>query len=156
MLVVGDIGGTKANLALIENDRIVNEDKFLCEQFQDFSEILEKFIDRPVQRACLALAGPVEDRACQMTNLTWKIDAAELEKRHKIPRVDLLNDLEAAGWGLRRLGPQDLVTLNVGQKQFGNQAILAAGTGLGMAGLYWDGKCEPGKPEGGRERAEPR
>ncbi len=157
MLIVGDIGGTKANLALIEDGRIVKEDKFLCEHFQDFSEILEKFIDRPVQRACLALAGPVEDRMCQMTNLSWKIDAAALEKRHKIPRVDLLNDLEAAGWGLRRLGPQDLETLNVGRKQSGNQAILAAGTGLGMAGLYWDGKRHhPFASEGGHADFAPR
>jgi glucokinase len=157
MLLVGDIGGTKAHLAFFEKDHLVKEEIFPSSRFRNLSEIIEKFLDRPVEKACLALAGPVHDRKCRMTNVAWEIDAGELEKRHRISSVHLMNDLEAASWGLCRLKPQDLVTLNVGSKQQGNQAVIAAGTGLGVGGLYWDGKRHlPFPSEGGHVEFGPR
>jgi glucokinase len=98
----------------------------------------------------LALAGPIQGRKCHLTNLHWDIDADQIEKEHHIAEVHLMNDLVAAAWGLRRLKPKDLFTLNKGVKESGNQAIIAAGTGLGVAGLCWDGKDHiPLASEGG-------
>jgi glucokinase len=63
----------------------------------------------------------------------------------------LINDLEASAWGIGAQSPGDLVPLNhVSGHVSGNQAVIAAGTGLGQAGLYWDGShhqvfaCEGG------------
>lgn len=150
MFLIGDIGGTKVHLAFFDKDRLVKEEKFPSRHAYGLDEILEKFIDSPIEKSCFAIAGPVRDRKCRMTNLSWEVDADQLEKRHRIPKVDLINDLEAAGWGIRRLKPQDIFTLNEGIQQPGNQAVVAAGTGLGIAGLYWDGKAHfPFASEGG-------
>ncbi len=157
MLLTGDIGGTKVHLAIFDKNRLVKEEKFPSRQYPDLSSILKKFLDTPVEKACFALAGPIQGRKCRMTNLNWEIDADELEKKHRIRSVELMNDLQAAGWGIARLKPQDLVTLNVGVKQPGNQAIIAAGTGLGIGGLYWDGMRHlPFSSEGGHVDFGPR
>lgn len=157
MWLIGDVGGTKVHLALVKDDQIIKEEKFWTSHFHSLSEILDKFLDAPVQKGCLAVAGPVTNRQCQMTNTDWRIDANHLEKQHQIPQVALLNDLLAAGWGLNRLKPQDLVTLNRGKRGPGNQAIVSAGTGLGIVGLYWDGKHHyPFASEGGHADFAPR
>jgi glucokinase len=82
--------------------------------------------------------------------LPWIISAKALEKELKIPIVHLLNDLEANAWGLRCLSAEELGVINVGEGKDGNQALISAGTGLGEAGLYWDGKShQPYACEGG-------
>lgn len=150
MYLVGDIGGTKVHLAYFEKDRLVKEEKFLSRQFGNFNEILKKFSDQPVEKGCFAIAGPTDGRTCRMTNLKWDIDAAQLEKEFRISNIKLVNDLVASGWGLKRLQPSDFFTLNEGAKKSGNQAILAAGTGLGIGGVCWDGKeMIPFASEGG-------
>jgi glucokinase len=157
MFLIADIGGTKVNLALFDKDQLVKEEKFPSRHFHTLSEILEKFLDRPVEKGYFVVAGPIHARKCRMTNLHWEIDADELQKQHRIPRIELLNDLEAAGWGVSALKPEDIVTLNPGTKQTGNRAVVAAGTGLGVAGLYWDGKHHhPFASEGGHAEFGPR
>jgi glucokinase len=92
-----------------------------------------------------------------MTNLNWDIDADQIEKEHPITHVHLINDLVAAGEGLKRLKAEDIFTLNAGVKESGNRAIVAAGTGLGIGGLYWDGKSHlPFASEGGHVDFAPR
>ncbi len=157
MNLIGDIGGTKVHLALVEKNRFVKEEIFPSRHYRNLSEIIGQFLDGKVEKACLAVAGPIANRKCHLTNLPWEIDADELEKHHGISRVDLLNDLEAASWGLGQLKSQDLVTLNEGQKQPGNQAVMAIGTGLGMSALYWDSKTHhPFASEGGHVDFAPR
>jgi len=157
MFLIGDIGGTKVHLAFFDQDRLIKEEKFPSRHAHGLSEILEKFLDLPVDKSCFAVAGPVRNRKCRMTNLHWEIDADQLEQRHRIPHVDLINDLEATGWGIPRLKPSDIFTLNAGRHQPGNQAVIAAGTGLGIAGLYWDGKSHSSfASEGGHVDFAPR
>ncbi len=140
MYLVGDIGGTKVHLAYYEHDHVVKEEKFSSNQYNSFYEILKKFVDRPADKSYLALAGPIHDRKCHMTNLNWDIDADRIEKEHRVSKVHLINDIVAAGCGLKRLKSKDIFTLNEGTKASGNQAIISAGTGLGIGGLCWDGK----------------
>jgi glucokinase len=139
MMLVGDIGGTKVHLAIYDGDRCVKEEKFKSRHFHGLSEILQKFLDRKIDAACFAIAGPIKEQTCKITNLNWTIDASELKKHHSIREVHLLNDLEAAARGVQMLKSKELVTLNEGKKQKGNRAVIAAGTGLGIGGLFWDG-----------------
>ena len=104
-----------------------------------------------IKSACFGVAGPVVNQRCQTTNLPWLLDAAELKKKLGTTKVKLLNDLEAMALGMLYLPEQDLVELNPNaETQTGNIAVIAAGTGLGEAILYWDGnKHYPMATEGG-------
>src|SRR5579862_4609475 len=135
MFLIGDIGGTKIHLAYYDQDHVVKEEKFPSSHYTSFYEILKKFVDRPADKSYLALAGPIKGRKCHMTNLHWEIDADRIEKEYPVSKVHLINDLVAAGIGLKHLKPKDIFTLNKGIKVSGNQAIISAGTGLGMGGL---------------------
>jgi glucokinase len=157
MYLIGDIGGTKVHLAYFDQDHLIKEEKFPSRHYHSLNEILKKFVDRPADKSYLALAGPIQNRKCQMTNLNWNIDADQIEKEYRISKVHLINDLVAAGWGLKRLKTEDLFTLNPGVKEPGNQAIISAGTGLGIGGLCWDGKSHiPLASEGGHVDFAPR
>jgi glucokinase len=136
--LVGDVGGTKVHLALYENDHCIKEEKFPSKQFHSLSEIVDRFLDRKVSKACFAIAGPIRNQICKMTNLNWAIDAKAISK--KIEQVHLLNDIEAAGFGLPLLKPTELKTVNQGIVEPGTQAIIAAGTGLGIGAILANGQ----------------
>jgi glucokinase len=149
-MLVGDIGGTKVRLAQVEGKEVVKEEKFWAKEFKSFDEVLQRFLQEPVKEACLAVAGPVKEGRCQMTNLNWVLEEKALEKRHNIASVHLMNDLEAAGYGLKVLKAEDVAVLNRGEHTSGHKAVVSAGTGLGMVGLFWDGKeHHPMASEGG-------
>ena len=158
MILAGDIGGTKTVLALISKQsdgslNCVTEQTFPSGEFQDFEEILNLFLANqpPLSAACFGVAGPVINQQCQTTNLPWILDGEQLKSRLGTPRVKLLNDLEAMAIGMLHLQEQDFVELNPNaQSQSGNIAVIAAGTGLGEARLYWDGeRHHPIATEGG-------
>lgn len=157
MILAGDIGGTKVRLALFEERESVgciDEQKFASRDFPNFSALLKKYLGREGGRkitgASFGVAGPVHEGKCQATNLPWAISARELESELNIPRVHLINDLEANAWGLRCLTAEEFFTVNTGELVGGNQALISAGTGLGEASLYWDGKSHlPFASEGG-------
>lgn len=159
----GDIGGTKTRLAII----VVNGTRLMTEREQSyasshyaaFDELLGDFLrngDTP-QRAAFGIAGPAQGRVVHTTNLPWRIDADEVQSNFGFVRCTLLNDLEATAYGLPALGPEDLLTLNAGSAHAaGNAAVIAAGTGLGEAGLFWDGEQHyPFATEGGHASFSP-
>ena len=115
--------------------------------------LLGKFLSGMVvpDIAAFGIAGPVQGRVVQTTNLPWWIDADALQRQFGFTHCDLLNDLEATACGLPALGADDLLTLQEGgDAACGNVAVIAAGTGLGEAGLYWDGRQhQPFATEGG-------
>jgi glucokinase len=143
MILAGDIGGTHTRLALFEKGKIVQEQKFMSRSYPGLEQIAREFLRAQraqVLRACFGVAGAVRNGRCHATNLPWIIDAAALSRALEIPSVHLLNDLEANAYGLKVLGPSELLLIQKGDLlQRGNQALIAAGTGLGEAGLYWDG-----------------
>lgn len=156
MILSGDIGGTNTRLALFETEgayKKVSDAHFHSRDYPGLFSIVEEYLKQEKQkisRACFAVAGPVHDGRCKLTNLSWSVDVRELQQQMKIP-VLLINDLEANGWGLRVLEPEDFALLQRGNpRQVGNAALVSAGTGLGEAGLYWDGKkLNPFPCEGG-------
>jgi len=157
VILAGDVGGTKVRLALFEERGGIlctHEEKFASREFPDFTTLLKKFLANAkqlkVSNACFGIAGPVREGICKATNLPWEVSARVLEKDMKIPKVDLINDLEANAWGLRCLAVDEFFTVNEGVPHPGNRALISAGTGLGEAGLFWDGKMHlPFACEGG-------
>jgi glucokinase len=166
MILAGDIGGTKTVLGLFEEAgetlRAAREETFPSRSHGALEEILDRFLGsgpRPVIRvACFGVAGPVVDGRSRTTNLPWELDEVALARRVGAPRAKLLNDLEAAAYGMLFLAPGDLRTLHPGAGQSrGNIAVIAAGTGLGEAMLYWGGdRYHPIASEGGHADFAPR
>ena len=151
-VLVGDIGGTKTGLAVAEVSqglpmafRLSGERRYPSAEFASLADIVERFIEETsadCDLASFAIAGPVVDDRSKTTNLPWELDARALADRLGFRRARLLNDLEAVAWGVAALGDQDLAELQSGERaagQGGNACVVAAGTGLGEAGLYWDG-----------------
>ncbi|TXL17546.1 glucokinase [Methylococcaceae bacterium HT3] len=158
MILAGDIGGTKTVLALyLKNSQgkmqCEFEQTFVSNDYPQFEDILSIFIkpDTVIDAACFGIAGPIVNQRCQTTNLPWTIDAQELAEKFNTSKVKLLNDLEAMAVGMLHGSAADLVELNPNaQTKNGNIAVLAAGTGLGEAILFWDGKQHhPIATEGG-------
>jgi glucokinase len=158
MILAGDIGGTNARLAYFQPQnghlRLVSERVFPSRQHSEFGEIVVEFLDdfgtRP-EAACFGIAGPVRNGRVETSNLPWVIEQSRLAKQIHLPATLLINDLEASAWGIGALSASDLVPLNtVRGPAIGNQGVIAPGTGLGEAGLFWDSKihqvfaCEGG------------
>ncbi len=147
MILAGDIGGTKTVLSILSRDTdgsltCVQEQTYASGQFAEFDDILTAFLpaDVTIRSACFGVAGPVVNERCQTTNLPWLLDGAALKIKLGTAKVKLLNDLEAMALGMLSLPEHDLVELNPNaQTLVGNSAVIAAGTGLGEAILYWDG-----------------
>jgi len=173
MILAGDIGGTKSNLALMEKKgdrlRVVFLHRYPSHEYTRFGDIIEDFLGRGrdflsasvpgrIQAAGFGVAGPVLDRGVHFTNLAWGIDADALERQLGTRHIVLLNDLEATGYSLACLAPEDLCTLNEGLlAPQGAQALIAAGTGLGEAILRWTGNRYVVVPsEGGHADFAPR
>jgi glucokinase len=163
-LLAGDIGGTKTRLATVEVEgqrvAVIAEREFASADAPDLESLLQTFLDasHPVDAACFGVAGPVRDGTAQITNLPWRIDVRALQQRFGFAHCSLLNDLEATAWGLPALEADDLLTLHAGNADaHGHRAIIAAGTGLGEAGLHWDGHTHrPYATEGGHATFAPR
>lgn len=154
--IAGDIGGTHTRLAIFDGKSVVKEKKYLSQKFSHLEEILQDFLTEKVEAGCFAIAGPILQRQCKATNLPWIVDAEKLSQKFKINQLFLINDLEAAAWGVSVLKDSQLLTLNEGKKQKGNQAVIAAGTGLGEAGIFWDGESyHPFACEGGHANFAP-
>ena len=147
MILAGDIGGTHARLAFFDaidgRFSLVSASVFPSREYSGLDEIVAKFVDTSnlhPDTACFGIAGPVRNGRVEASNLPWIIDSKRLADELKITKAILINDLEANAWGIASLGEQDQVALNrVKGMPVGNQAVISAGTGLGEAGLFWNG-----------------
>lgn len=161
--LAGDIGGTKTRLAVIEVNgaqvRIKREAAYPSCDYSMFEELLGDFLSGAAipRHAVFGIAGPVRGRVAQTTNLPWHIDADALQRQFGLAHCTLLNDLEATAYGLPALRADDVLTLQAGVPDAcGNAAVIAAGTGLGEAGLFWDGQQHhPFATEGGHTSFSP-
>ncbi len=165
MILAGDIGGTLTRLAFFQMTarypELVVKKIYPSGQYASLAELAGRFVaeyGHSVEYAAFGIPGPVQKGHAKTTNLPWIVDAAALARQLGLPEVGLLNDLEANACGLAALGARDFLVLNEGLPGAGgNAAIIAAGTGLGEAGLYWDGaRHHPFASEGGHADFAPR
>ena len=165
MILSGEIGATRTRLAAFdrEGNRLscVVEKTYPSQQHRGLNEILNLFISSegiPVHSACFGVAGPVRAGKCKISNLEWTLDSQELASQLKLDSVGLINDLEAYAHGVDALESKDFVTLSAGAEDAeGNRVVISARTGLGIAGLYWDGfRHHPFACEGGHTDFAPR
>jgi glucokinase len=148
IVLAGDVGGTKTNLALYEKRGSglipVRETSLQSRQYDSLEAAIERFLEsgprQSIDAACLGVAGPVVEGRCVATNLPWIIDEQVLSRAIPAAKVRLLNDLEAAGYGVLVLPDNELKTLQAGVARRGNVAVIAAGTGLGEAMIVREGE----------------
>ncbi len=156
-VLAGDVGGTKTNLAIYQvtpqGMKMAQSARYASAEYKSLTSIIQHFLsDYDLQkphRISLGVAGPVLKGKVDLTNLSWVLDQADIARDLGVGKVILINDLESMAYGLAGLQPEDFITIHPGKEQAeGNMAIIAPGTGLGEAGLFWNGKsC---LPHGGR------
>jgi len=152
VILAGDVGGTKCNLALFSENggklTSVFKQRFASKDFAQFDLIVREFslqaaphlAKERVRAAGFGVAGPVIDNRVRATNLPWTVDAAVLASELRLSDVVLMNDLGATGHSIEHLCPEEYCVLNAGTPEHGGtRALLAAGTGLGQSILVWDG-----------------
>ena len=165
LILAGDLGGTNFRVGVFLKTNDDNDDsemerlhfrKFQSANHHSLEDMVRLFLseitlESPLQAACFGVPGPNIAGIVVASNLSWKIDTHALPQLLGIQRVAVLNDLESTAYGLSALGTTDLATLQAGRgSNVGNQCVIAPGTGLGEAGLFWDGKRHhPWACEGG-------
>jgi len=158
MILTGDIGGTHSRIAYYGLEKghleFLVEEIYPSGEYTGLDEIVRKFTASHGEKstqACFGVAGPVRNGRVRVTNLPWIVDASRLEQGLALKTVTIINDLEAIAYSVDVLQSKDFAILNKGDSEAaGNGAVIASGTGLGEAGLYWDGSrrlpfaCEGG------------
>jgi glucokinase len=163
MILAGDVGGTKVNLALYDfvngNLTHTRDKQYWAKEYSGLEEIVKEFVvAEKITAACFGVPGPVRDGRLRLTNLPWTLDSRELATRLNIDYVFLINDLQANGYGIAELTSEQVYTLSEGDaRQRANRALISAGTGLGEAFMIWDGRdYVPYPSEGGHSDFAPR
>lgn len=147
IVLAGDIGGTKTELALYSSQsglrRPLAKEKFPSKDYSGLEAIIQKFLstrDIHIDRAAFGVAGPVVGGRAQITNLPWVMEEATLAKTLGIQSVCLLNDVTAFANAVAVLIEKDLHVIQEARPATGGtMAVVAPGTGLGEAFLVWDG-----------------
>jgi glucokinase len=152
VILAGDVGGTKCNLALFAEKKgkltTVFKQRFASKEFASFDLIVKEFSRQAASHlkndkiiaAGFGVAGPVIDNHVRATNLPWVVDARILAQEVSTDKIVLMNDLGATGHSIEHLEPNEFVVLNPGKPEpGGTRALIAAGTGLGQSFLVWDG-----------------
>src|SRR5262249_2901144 len=168
MILAGDIGGTKCNLVLFDENgaglRLAVQQRYSTSEFGSLEELIDKFFHEckaepalkpggKISAAGFGVAGAVVDGRLVANNIPWQITTAGVADQLQLglDQLVMINDLVATAYGLPHLVPQDFLALNSGKAQAnGTQALIAAGTGLGQAMIFWDGHQHRASPsEGG-------
>jgi glucokinase len=149
MILAGDIGGTKSNLGLFDVQdgdlvRVVRK-RYVSHEYVGLPEIVQDFLHEnssaKITAASFGVAGPVVNNVVHPANIPWIVNGQAMAALLGLPRLRLLNDLEATGYGIIVLQPCDLETIHAGvPAQQATRVVIAAGTGLGEAVLFWDGE----------------
>ncbi len=152
-ILAADIGGTHTRLCIAQHERgaarIVAERTYTSAAYSRFADVLREFLPgaagNTIAAACFAVAGPIREtpagQTVKVTNLPWEIGAAALAREFSVPKVRLINDFQAIGYGIEALQEPDFAVLEMGNPvPHGPRAVIGAGTGLGQAILVWRGE----------------
>lgn len=160
--LIGDIGGTNARLALIEEDgKIVHSETLSAADHKSFQGAIEAFLAKAPgeapQRACFAVACPLSGDLVEFTNNPWSFSVSKLKAGLSLKDLFVINDFEAMARCLPHLAAKDVIQVGAGQMAEGSpKAVLGPGTGLGMAALITHGQTAvPLATEGGHARFAP-
>jgi glucokinase len=173
MILAGDVGGTKCNLGLFLQEgltlRSVFQRRLATREYAGFEDLVEDFLKQAIaadanakapaiDAAGFGVAGVVAGGRHYSENLPWVVDVSALAHKLNLKNIRLLNDLTATALSLERLSLNDLVSLNSGSPaRHATKAVIAAGTGLGEAILFWDSeKYQVAPAEGGQADFAPR
>lgn len=162
-ILAADVGGTKTWLAIFRAEGIdaaspltmQRASKYSSQAAGSLEQLIREFLEdehTPVDFACFGLPGPVTGAHAKLINLPWEIDAVSLAETFNFRGCFLINDLVANAYGIGELRPGDFALLHPGDPaaSSGNMAVISPGTGLGEAGIFWDGrKHVPFACEGG-------
>jgi glucokinase len=142
IILAGDIGATKTHLGLYRNTSggltRGHDHIYPTQDFPSLEAMLSDFImgHEQVAVACLGVPGPVIGGFAHPTNIGWEVREQSLSTVLHGASTRLVNDLVATAYGMLHLEPLDIVELQKGEEmQAANIAVIAAGTGLGEAGL---------------------
>jgi glucokinase len=173
LILAGDVGGTKCNLALFVPEgrglRTVFQRRLATRDYAGFDDLVAEFLkqataanmdvnEKPIDAAGFGVAGVVIDGRHYSENLPWLVDVSALTLKLKIRNVTLINDLEATALSLERLSSTDMLFLNIGAPvENATRGVIAIGTGMGEALLFWDGeRYRIASAEGGQADFAPR
>jgi len=165
VILAADVGGTETRIGLFTRTagklRSTRVSEYPIRDTPSFESIVDRFLAEgreKVHRCGIGVAGPVVDGRSLRVNLRWVVDARRIARHLKLSRVELCNDVEAAAYGVSQLAPGKRALLTPGLRaRAGNAAMIAVGTGLGMAVMVWDGKRHvPMATEGGHQGLSPR
>jgi len=156
LILAGDIGGTKTRLGLFRlteaGSRLLTSNTFASKAYGGLESIIDEFLQggEQISAASFGVAGPVVNGIAVATNLPWKISESSLGRFLNSKKIHLMNDLVANAYGIEIMTGNDFTVLNAGRRTVGSRALLSAGTGLGAAVLFWNGKrYVPSPSEGG-------
>src|SRR5271163_183279 len=143
VVLAGDIGGTKTHLGLFETEgsdfKMVRDQFFATADFNSLEEVAKLFLgsERALDAVCFGVPGPVIDGRSHAVNVGWMMEVSAIGATLGVARTHLMNDLEATAYGVPHLGPSELLTLQEGELRIKRSSftVIAAGTGLGEAGL---------------------
>lgn len=169
VVLAGDVGGTKTWLGIFRAAgtdaaaplTLLRSAKYASRPSTSLPQLVAEFLGNEreaAQYACFGLPGPVGARRARLVNLPWEVDADGLASEFGLRGVFLINDLLANAYGIGELAPSDFAVLHEGvSSAAGNMAVISPGTGLGEAGIFWDGhKHLPFACEGGHSDFAPR
>jgi len=145
LILAGDVGGTKIHLGLFDAETRELTPKrdqiFATRDCASLEDTIGRFLDDTtrITAACFGVPGPIIEGVARPVNIEWEIDQAKVSVKLGGVPVRLLNDLETMAWGTLHVGPEELVTLQAGAgARVANRVVIAAGTGLGEAGMVRD------------------
>ena len=139
-LLVGDIGGTNARFAILEDGRIGESQVLKNDAFPSLAAALSAYLAEHVltrpERACLAIAGPIIGDRVKLTNRGWDFSIEAMRQETGLDELIILNDFEALALACPVLPEDGLVAIGPkGHAVPGAPvAVLGPGTGMGVAG----------------------
>lgn len=155
--LIADIGATNARFAIATRDGVRDEHVLACADYPGLVDaardyFLQSGIDSTtIRSAAFDIAGPVMDDWVEMTNHAWSFSIEETRKALGFDYLHVMNDFEAVALAIPLLDKKDIIKIGPGDARAGkNIGVIGPGTGLGVAGLFWDGKQHVASPcEGG-------